>query len=75
MSKKRNILIIEPPKYCTSSEHITFKGYECGYCHGAGPLVYDERCGDDVVKICPVCKGKGKIDAVIDITWRPSENL
>lgn len=73
MSKQRNILAIEPPKFCTSSEHLVSKGHECGYCHGAGSFVYDERWGDDVVKVCPVCKGKGKVDAVIDIKWQPSE--
>lgn len=70
----QHILIIEPPPYCVSSERIISKGHECGYCHGAGSFVHDDRCGDDVVKVCPVCKGKGKIDAVIDIKWRPSEN-
>ena len=73
MSKRQNILIIEPPTFCASAERIFSKGHECGYCHGTGSFVYDERWGDDVIKVCPVCKGKGKVDAVIDITWQPSE--
>ena len=73
MSKRQNTLIIEPPQFRTSTERIYSKGYECGYCHGMGSFVYDERWGDDVIKVCPVCKGKGKVDAVIDIIWQPSE--
>ncbi len=73
MSKRQNTLIIEPPQFCASAERIFSKGHECGYCHGMGSFVYDERWGDDVIKVCPVCKGKGKVDAVIDITWQPSE--
>lgn len=73
MSKRQNTLIIEPPTFCASAERIFSRGHECGYCHGTGSFVYDERWGDDVIKVCPVCKGKGKVDAVIDITWQPSE--
>lgn len=73
MSKRQDTLTIEPPTLCTTTERITSKGHECGYCHGAGSFVYDERWGDDVVKVCPVCKGRGKVDAVIEIRWQPSE--
>ena len=73
MSKQQSILMIEPPCYGVESEYIVSKGHECAYCRGAGSFVYDERWGDEVAKVCPMCQGKGKLDAVINITWRPSE--
>ena len=73
MSKRHCILELDPPSYCANTEQLVSKGHECGYCHGVGTFTYDERWGDNVVKVCPVCKGKGKVDAVIDIIWQPSE--
>lgn len=73
MSKRQHTLIIAPPTFCANAERIFSRGHECGYCHGRGSFVYDERWNDAVIKVCPVCKGKGKVDAMIDIKWQPSE--
>ena len=74
MSQLKRILEIRPPDYLLREQRLTSCDMECGYCHGRGTLVYDDRYGDDVVKICPVCQGQGRVDAEITIRWQPSNN-
>lgn len=45
-------------------EQIISKDHRCSKCHG---------CGYMNNKPCPVCHGKGKIDAVITIEWRKQQ--
>lgn len=73
MTKIRQVVDLTPPDYYTTEQHLESEAMECGYCHGRGTFAYDERWGDDVVKICPVCKGCGRVSAEISIRWTPSE--
>ncbi len=53
-------------------EIIISNGHLCGYCRGNG-FFWDEQQRDRVKKDCPVCNGRGKLDAVITIEWKPSK--
>ncbi len=74
MSKLKHMVELTPPDYLSTEQRLTSPGMECGYCHGRGTFVYDDRWGDDVVRICPVCRGEGRVDAEITIKWKPSNN-
>lgn len=75
MSIKNDIIKITPPVlivFGNTKETITSNGHLCGYCHGNG-FFWGEQQRERVKKDCPVCKGSGKLDAVITIEWKPSK--
>lgn len=54
-------------------ETFTSAGHPCGYCRGAGFLRNEGLWGRErEKKECPVCGGGGKLDAVVTIEWKPS---
>ena len=53
-------------------ESISGKGNRCSYCHGNG-FFWGEEQRERVKADCPVCKGSGKLDAVITIEWKPAK--
>lgn len=71
MSRKSEIITIEPPAYKTTPEVIEIKGFECPYCFGLG--VWHEQVGYNQYNehTCQVCKGEKEIKAVITIGWLP----
>ncbi len=75
MSELKRMVELTPPDYLSMEQRLTSRDMECGYCHGRGTFVYDDRYGDDVVKICPMCQGQGRVDAEITIKWKPSNNI
>ena len=52
---------------------IESRGHSCPYCQGNGFFwqenVYRERYKQE----CPVCKGSGRLDAVVTIEWKAGE--
>lgn len=77
MSKLNHILVVEPPKFLTTSkgEVFTKKGFLCTYCNGNGSFRGKQISHDDYkVNPCPVCKGTGKLQAKIVVGWSPDEN-
>lgn len=83
MSKKETILILSSPygiqprgARCAGAEFrevFRSAGHVCGYCQGSGRFWETDEEGDDIQKDCPVCKGSGKLDAVVTVEWTASE--
>lgn len=75
MSKIREILELKPDHGCTNGrrdEQFVSKGYDCPECNGNGWHWAED--GKDYVKApCHVCKGTGKVDAVVTVHWQASE--
>jgi len=42
--------------------------YKCKGCSGGGKV--DVGWSASIIKTCPVCNGKGKVDWIINITWK-----
>lgn len=59
---------------CSESEEATEECLEyqaiCNRCHGSKQIETWE--GEYKYKPCPVCKGRGKMTAHVEIKWRPS---
>lgn len=72
MSKIHQILELRAPETESCVEHIVSSGLRCGYCHGEGGYWTEEE-GEAVISPCPLCKGKGRMDAVVRIEWRSHE--
>lgn len=76
MSKQQPVLLISPPLFPKEhpTEQVVFGGVPCGYCHGNGWFGgIDELTHERVKEICPVCKGKKKLKAVVTINWLADE--
>ncbi len=76
MSKQQPVLLISPPLFPKEhpTEQVVFGGVPCGYCHGNGWFWgIDELTHERVKEICPVCKGKKKLKAVVTINWLADE--
>jgi DnaJ-class molecular chaperone len=59
----------------SSKESQTSGGYGCSYCHGNGFFwKAQEGTKDRFKEACPVCKGSGKLKAVITIEWLPDKD-
>nr|DAE14020.1 MAG TPA: DnaJ-like protein [Myoviridae sp. ctYzH9] len=55
------------------TEVLESRGHACSYCQGNGYFwqenVYRERYKQE----CPICKGSGRLDAVVTIEWKAGE--
>lgn len=75
MSKNKQFISVTPPMFLNEGggiESLTSPGHKCSYCHGNGCSWREEE--RETVKIdCPVCKGSGKLDAIITIEWKPAK--
>ncbi len=76
MSSHRKLIFLSAPLYGEKREKIVSRGYECGYCHGAGGY-WGARCSphEGEWKPCPVCEGCGKLDAEVTIEWIPNKTI
>ena len=75
MSKNNQMILISPPMFIgegNQKESISSKGHRCSHCHGNG-FFWGEEQRERVKVDCPVCKGSGKLDAVITIEWKPAK--
>nr|DAY20412.1 MAG TPA: DnaJ-like protein [Caudoviricetes sp.] len=51
-------------------ERFLSRGHVCSYCQGNG-YHWQENCYRERYKQgCPVCKGSGRLDAVVTIEWK-----
>ncbi len=75
MTTLKHLVELTPPDIGHCEERLESPSMECGYCHGHGSFIYDERWGEDVIRICPVCKGAGRVVAEVTIKWKPSNNI
>ena len=83
MSKRKEIFEISVPEIVLpftresslirgieSTEKFISKDHECSYCNGNGGFWGENDRGETIRKVCPLCKGSGKLDAVITIEWK-----
>lgn len=77
MSKEKRTIEIAPRLMSPGgrmTEVLESRGHACSYCQGNGYFwqenVYRERYKQE----CCICKGSGKLDAVISIQWRASND-
>ena len=54
------------------AEHIESLGHTCPYCQGNGYHWQENGWQERYKQECPICKGSGRIDAVVTIEWRNS---
>ena len=73
MSKVKRSVDLNPPKGERATEVLTSELHECRYCGGRGFFTSFNPYPDVIQKACPVCKGKGYVDAIIRIEWKPTE--
>jgi DnaJ-class molecular chaperone len=72
MSKIDRMVELIPPGINRMSEQLVSKGHTCGYCHGNGYFWGVDSYGESIKNLCPACKGKKTVDAVITIEWNAS---
>ena len=73
MSKERRIVEIEPGRMSPGGrmmERIESRGHRCPYCQGNGYLWQEDEWQERYKKECPICKGSGRLNAVITIEWK-----
>lgn len=75
MSVKNEFIKVTPSEFVgvgNMEETFASTGHRCGYCHGTG-FFWGAEGREPVKTDCPVCRGSGKLDAVITIGWKPSK--
>ena len=73
MSKERRIVEIEPGRMSPGGrmmERIESRGHRCPYCQGNGYHWQEDEWQERYKKECPICKGSGRLDAMITIEWK-----
>lgn len=83
MSNLVKQLEIFPPvltPFTKNGEVFTSTGHRCPYCNGAGSFSsekgYHGSAADELEeKECPICKGKGQLQAKVVIGWQPDESV
>ena len=76
MSKEKRMIEIVPGLMSpggSMKECFLSCGHVCSYCQGNG-YHWQENCYRERYKQgCPVCKGSGRLDAVINVEWKASK--
>ena len=54
-------------------DRIESRGHRCPYCQGNGYLWQEDEWQERYKKECPICKGSGRLDAMITIEWKAEE--
>lgn len=73
MSKVKRSVDLTPPAGEQTTEVLKSALHECRYCGGRGYFMTSNPYHHDDPKECSVCKGKGYVDAIIRIEWKPTE--
>lgn len=76
MSAQNQIIFIQPMLFIGESnrkERIESKGHLCPDCHGSGWHWGEDERGERVKEPCRICEGRGKLDAVVTIEWKPAQ--
>lgn len=72
MSRVRRMIELKPDINGETRETLVSVGHRCEYCQGNGWYWGADEMGQGIKVTCPKCKGKGELDAVINITWKPT---
>ena len=74
MSKKKQIIELEPPGYDDMTEISQFADFACPKCNGSGKLRdWDARRDEKAYYECPRCGGSGRLQAKVQIVWSAQE--
>lgn len=75
MSKKQQALLITPPLFPEEHpyEMETFNGFDCSHCHGNGWIITLGIRNETIRETCTVCKGSGRLKAVVTTKWIPDK--
>ena len=76
MSKKKTMIEVCPGKLSPGGpmrELLVSSGYTCSYCHGNGYFWQEDEFQERYKEECPICKGCGRLDAVVTIEWGASK--
>lgn len=75
MSKKQQALLVAPPLFPKEHpyEMDTFYGFKCTYCQGNGWIPALGERNDTTRDTCPVCKGSGRLKAIVTTKWIPDK--
>jgi hypothetical protein len=76
MSKERRIIEIEPGRMTPGgrmTDHIESRGHQCPYCQGNGYHWQEDDWQERDKQECLICKGSGRLDAVVTIEWKAGE--
>lgn len=74
MSKVDRMIELKPSITGNTREKLVSVRHRCEYCQGNGYFWGKDEIGEDVKVPCKVCQGKKELDAIIDITWKPTYN-
>lgn len=72
MSKKQQSLLLSVPLFMgeLQVEREVFLGFKCATCCGNGWYWgEDEKSGERVKVTCKICKGSGRLKAVVIVEW------
>lgn len=75
MSQQQSTITLSSPDYGLRRERFVVSSLPCNYCGGLGHFFRESRdcrCHDDELRVCPICKGRGKVDAHVSIEWSPA---
>lgn len=70
MSRISRMIEVSAPCMRVDRESLTLHGLSCGYCQGNGYFWGLDEMGQGEKKPCPICKGKGVLDAEVTIRYR-----
>ena len=76
MSKEKRIIEITPEQMIPGgrmSGTIESRGHKCPYCQGNGYFWQEDEFQERYKEECPICKGCGRLDAVVTIEWGASK--
>lgn len=73
MSKVDRMVELVSPRINSVSEQLKSTGHECNYCQSNGYFWGVDEYGEPIKEACPLCKGSGKLDAVVTIEWKAGD--
>ena len=68
MSKKKQIIELEPPSYNQMEESVLLTGFECPLCNGRG-WVNDYGIRETTQIDCERCSGSGRLQVMVRAVW------
>lgn len=76
MSKEKRTIEIAPGLMIPGgrmTETIKSRDHTCPYCQGNGYHWMEDEYQERYKKECPMCKGSGRLDAVVKVEWKASK--
>ncbi|MBF1444571.1 MAG: hypothetical protein HXN53_02250 [Prevotella nigrescens] len=77
MSREKRIVEITPGRMIPGgrmTESLESRGHSCPYCQGNGFHWQEDEYQELYKKECPICKGSGRLNAVVTIEWKSGES-